>query len=83
MFVNMESSEDVEVLSRAIEKLLDEKRKREAAGDSFIEDEDDQLLLTKLISQVPFLPPPPSDVFWFKLINLMFAPNQVFWVQQG
>lgn len=51
----MESSEDVEVLSRAIEKLLDEKRKREAAGDSFIEDEDDQLLLTRLISQVPFL----------------------------
>ncbi|CAN7094066.1 unnamed protein product [Brassica rapa subsp. narinosa] len=48
----MESSEDVEVLSRAIEKLLDEKRKREAAGDSFIEDEDDQLLLTRLISQL-------------------------------
>ncbi|KAJ4865974.1 Uncharacterized protein Rs2_02235 [Raphanus sativus] len=48
----MESSEDVEVMSRAIEKLLDEKRKREAAGDSFIEDEDDQLLLTKLISQL-------------------------------
>ncbi|CAN6881805.1 uncharacterized protein BNAC05G21220D [Brassica napus] len=50
--MNMESSEDVEVLSRAIEKLLDEKRKREAAGDSFIEDDDDQLLLTKLISQL-------------------------------
>ncbi|KAF8075627.1 hypothetical protein N665_1075s0006 [Sinapis alba] len=48
----MESSDDVEVLSRAIEKLLDEKRKREAAGDSFIEDEDDQLLLTRLISQL-------------------------------
>ncbi|CAH8381709.1 unnamed protein product [Eruca vesicaria subsp. sativa] len=48
----MESSEDVEVLSRAIEKLLGEKRKREAAGDSFIEDDDDQLLLTRLISQL-------------------------------
>ncbi|KAJ0257881.1 Uncharacterized protein HA466_0086740 [Hirschfeldia incana] len=48
----MESSKDVEVLSKAIEKLLDEKRKREAAGDSFIEDEDDQLLLTRLISQL-------------------------------
>ncbi|CAH2034046.1 unnamed protein product [Thlaspi arvense] len=48
----MESSEDVEVLSRAIEKLLDEKRKREAAGDTFIEDDDDQLLLSRLISQL-------------------------------
>lgn len=52
----MESSEDVEVLSKAIEKLLDEKRKREAAGDAFIEDDDDQLLLSRLISQVPFFP---------------------------
>ncbi|CAA7034442.1 unnamed protein product [Microthlaspi erraticum] len=48
----MESSEDVEVLSKAIEKLLDEKRKREAAGDAFIEDDDDQLLLSRLISQL-------------------------------
>ncbi|ESQ34133.1 hypothetical protein EUTSA_v10008828mg [Eutrema salsugineum] len=48
----MESSEDVEVLSRAIEKLLDDKRKREAAGDAFIEDDDDQLLLSRLISQL-------------------------------
>uniref|UniRef100_A0A1J3H3R8 Uncharacterized protein n=1 Tax=Noccaea caerulescens TaxID=107243 RepID=A0A1J3H3R8_NOCCA len=48
----MESSEDVEVLSKAIEKLLDEKRKREATGDAFIEDDDDQLLLSRLISQL-------------------------------
>ncbi|KAG2269650.1 hypothetical protein Bca4012_062671 [Brassica carinata] len=48
----MESSEDVEVLSRAIEKLLDEKRKREASGDSFIEDEDDHLLLARLMSKL-------------------------------
>uniref|UniRef100_A0A1J3JFR5 Uncharacterized protein n=1 Tax=Noccaea caerulescens TaxID=107243 RepID=A0A1J3JFR5_NOCCA len=48
----MESSEDVEVLNKAIEKLLDEKRKREAAGDAFIEDDDDQLLLSRLISQL-------------------------------
>ncbi|VVA92410.1 unnamed protein product [Arabis nemorensis] len=48
----MESSEDVEVLSKAIEKLLHEKRKREASGDPFIEDHDDQLLLSTLISQV-------------------------------
>ncbi|KAL1187611.1 hypothetical protein V5N11_031602 [Cardamine amara subsp. amara] len=48
----MESNEDVEVLSKAIEKLLDEKRKREAAGDAFIEDHDDQLLLSRLISQL-------------------------------
>lgn len=54
----MESSEDVEVLSRAIEKLLDDKRNREAAGESFIEDDDDQLLLSRIISQVPpFLHP--------------------------
>ncbi|CAD5313812.1 unnamed protein product [Arabidopsis thaliana] len=48
----MESSEDVENLSRAIEKLLHEKRKREASGDAFIEDADDQLLLSRLISQL-------------------------------
>lgn len=48
----MESSQDVENLSRAIEKLLIEKRKREASGDAFIEDDDDQLLLSRLISQV-------------------------------
>ncbi|XP_010478054.1 PREDICTED: uncharacterized protein LOC104757052 [Camelina sativa] len=48
----MESSDDVENLSKAIEKLLDEKRKREASGDSFIEDDDDQLLLSRLISQL-------------------------------
>ncbi|KAG2241454.1 hypothetical protein Bca4012_056183 [Brassica carinata] len=48
----MESSEDVEVLSRAIEKLLDDKRNREAAGESFIEDDDDQLLLSRIISQL-------------------------------
>ncbi|CAL9216415.1 unnamed protein product [Arabidopsis halleri] len=48
----MESSEDVENLSRAIEKLLTEKRKREASGDAFIEDDDDQLLLSRLISQL-------------------------------
>ncbi|OAP12705.1 hypothetical protein AXX17_AT1G27720 [Arabidopsis thaliana] len=48
----MESSEDVENLSRAIEKLLHEKRKREASGDAFIEDADDQLFLSSLISQV-------------------------------
>ncbi|CAH8253656.1 unnamed protein product [Arabidopsis lyrata] len=48
----MESSEDVENLSRAIEKLLIEKRKREASGDAFIEDDDDQLLLSRLISQL-------------------------------
>ena len=52
----MESSEDVEVLSRAIEKLLDEKKNREIAGESFIEDDDDQLLLSRIISQVPFSP---------------------------
>ncbi|CAN8313350.1 unnamed protein product [Cochlearia groenlandica] len=46
----MESSEDVEVMSRAIEKLLVEKRKREA--DFIEEDEDDQLLLSSLISQL-------------------------------
>ncbi|XP_010531112.1 PREDICTED: uncharacterized protein LOC104807506 [Tarenaya hassleriana] len=48
----MESSEDVEVLSKAIEKLLDERRKRDAAGDSFVEDDDDQLLLSRLLSQL-------------------------------
>ncbi|KAJ0235427.1 Uncharacterized protein HA466_0266080 [Hirschfeldia incana] len=48
----MESSEDVEVMTRTIEKLLDEKRNREAAGESFIEDDDDQLLLSRIISQL-------------------------------
>ncbi|CAN7049968.1 hypothetical protein BRARA_G00859 [Brassica rapa] len=48
----MESSEDVEVLSRAIEKLLDEKKNREIAGESFIEDDDDQLFLSRIISQL-------------------------------
>ena len=57
----MESSEDVEVLSRAIEKLLDEKKNREIAGESFIEDDDDQLFLSRIISQVPFFSfPSPS-----------------------
>ncbi|CAH8299348.1 unnamed protein product [Eruca vesicaria subsp. sativa] len=48
----MESSKDVEVLTRAIEKLIDEKKNREAAGESFLEDDDDQILLSRIISQL-------------------------------
>ncbi|CAF1973143.1 hypothetical protein HID58_075380 [Brassica napus] len=58
----MESSEDVEVLSRAIEKLLDEKKNREIAGESFIEDDDDQLLLSRIISQLESPNPFPKAV---------------------
>ncbi|KFK44630.1 hypothetical protein AALP_AA1G283600 [Arabis alpina] len=48
----MESSEDAEVLTRAIEKFLHEKKKRVASGDPIIEDHQDQLLLSSLISQL-------------------------------
>ncbi|CAN8291213.1 unnamed protein product [Cochlearia groenlandica] len=60
----MESGEDLEVMTRAIEKLLEEKRDRESAGDSFIEeeDQDDQVLLSKLISQLESRKPVQTTV---------------------
>lgn len=46
-------NKNLELVNVAIQKLLGERKNREELGDSFIEDgDDDELLLSRLLSQV-------------------------------
>lgn len=48
----MESNQDIENINQTIQKLVQEKQKR---GDGFSEDDEEQLLLSRLLSQVESL----------------------------
>ncbi|XP_022776348.1 uncharacterized protein LOC111318007 [Durio zibethinus] len=50
----MESSEDIELINLAIQKLIEEKRIKDTSGYKFSEDDDDQLL-SRLLSQLESL----------------------------
>lgn len=45
-------NQDLDLINIAIQKLLEERKNRQVLGDNFIEDDDDQLLLSRLLSQV-------------------------------
>ena len=47
----MESSQDIELINLAIQKLREEKRNKDTSEDKLYED-DDEKLLTRLLSQV-------------------------------
>lgn len=45
-------NQDLDLINITIQKLLEERKNRQVLGDNFIEDDDDQLLLSRLLSQV-------------------------------
>lgn len=47
----MESSQDIELINQAIQKLIQEKRIKDTSVDKLSEDDDEQLL-SRLLSQV-------------------------------
>lgn len=51
--LTMEPAKNLELIDQAIKKLLAEKRNKESSGDDgFLQDDNDQLLLSKLLSEV-------------------------------
>lgn len=50
--IAMESSTKLELIDQAIQKLLAEKRNKEASGDLLFHDDNDQILLSRLLSDV-------------------------------
>ncbi|XVF02781.1 hypothetical protein REPUB_Repub04eG0203700 [Reevesia pubescens] len=55
VLIKMESSEDYKLINLAIQKLIEEKRIKDASGDKLSEDDDYEQLLSRLLSQLESL----------------------------